>query len=125
MKTPTDQELDISIARMLLLGITLSAIVVLIGAVLELYNSPLQTPDYAHFHAIDAPLRSIKGVVHSAWHFNAYGMIQFGLMLLIATPILRVLFCVVGFARQRDKLYVAISGTVLTILIYSLARVSL
>jgi uncharacterized membrane protein len=125
MKAPSDQELDISIAKMLLFGITISSIVVLIGASLELRNLPLAAPDYTHFRVTDVHLRSITGVVHSALHLNAYGVIQFGLLLLIATPIMRVLFCVVGFARQRDKLYVAISTTVLAILIYSLARVSL
>jgi uncharacterized membrane protein len=125
MKVPTDQELDISIAKMLLFGITLSSIVVLIGAGLQFWSSPRAAPDYTHFRSPDVHLRTITGVVHSALHLNAYGLIQFGLLLLIATPIVRVLFCVVGFARQRDMLYVAISSTVLAILIYSFARVSL
>jgi uncharacterized membrane protein len=63
--------------------------------------------------------------MHSAFHLNADGVIQVGLLLLIATPIARVVFCVIGFARQRDILYVAISSFVLAILFYSLARVSL
>jgi len=125
MKTPTDQELDISIAKMLLFGIIVSAIVVLIGASLELRNRSLATPDYSHFHATAVSLRSIAGVMHSAFHLNADGVIQLGLLLLIATPIARVVFCVIGFARQRDILYVAISSFVLVILFYSLARVSL
>ncbi len=47
-------------------------------------------------------------------------MIQLGILLLIATPVVRVVFCVVGFARQRDRLYVAVRTLVLAILIYSL-----
>jgi uncharacterized membrane protein len=41
---------------------------------------------------------------------------------LIATPVARVVFCVVGFARQRDRLYVLISSVVLVILVYSLTK---
>ena len=48
------------------------------------------------------------------------GLIQLGLLLLIATPIARVVFSVAGFARQRDWLYVAITLIVLTLLGYSL-----
>ena len=45
-----------------------------------------------------------------------------GLVVLIATPVMRVLYCVVGFARQRSRLYVAISSIVLLILIYGLTK---
>jgi uncharacterized membrane protein len=39
---------------------------------------------------------------------------------LIATPVARVALCIVGFARQRDKIYVGISVGVFAILMYSL-----
>ena len=41
-------------------------------------------------------------------------------MLLIATPIVRVAFCLYSFAMQKDKLYILVSGTVLAVLLYSL-----
>jgi len=40
-------------------------------------------------------------------------------LLLIATPIVRVFLCVVGFFSQRDRLYVAVSLMVLCVLLYS------
>ena len=49
-------------------------------------------------------------------------IIQFGMVILIATPVARVLLCVVGFARQKDRLYVFISSFVLLVLIYSLSK---
>jgi uncharacterized membrane protein len=45
---------------------------------------------------------------------------QFGLLLLIATPVARVAFSVFAFALQRDKTFVAITLLVLGTLIYSL-----
>jgi len=42
-----------------------------------------------------------------------------GILLLIATPIMRVAFCVYSFATQKDKAYVVVSGIVLTVLLYS------
>ena len=43
-----------------------------------------------------------------------------GLLFLVATPIARVVFSVVGFIRQRDWLYVTITVAVLALLGYSL-----
>jgi uncharacterized membrane protein len=42
------------------------------------------------------------------------------LLLLIATPILRVAFSLVGFAIERDRAYVIITSIVLAVLLYSL-----
>jgi uncharacterized membrane protein len=47
-------------------------------------------------------------------------LIQLGLLLLIATPIVRVAFSMVGFAIERDRMYVAFTLIVLAILLYSL-----
>jgi uncharacterized membrane protein len=48
------------------------------------------------------------------------GLVQFGLLFLIATPIARVVFSIVGFMRQRDWLYVGVTAAVLALLAYSL-----
>jgi len=53
------------------------------------------------------------------WH--ARGLIQLGLLLLIATPMARVAFSVIGFALEKDWLYVGITLLVLALLIYSLS----
>jgi uncharacterized membrane protein len=53
-------------------------------------------------------------------HLNSLGLIQLGLLLLIATPVARVVFAVIGFALERDRLYVVVSAIVLAILAVSL-----
>jgi uncharacterized membrane protein len=107
---------------MLRFGITLSALVVLAGGLLLLRHPWAPVPDYSHFHPDNAALRSLTGPFSGAIHLRPRGMIQAGLVLLIATPVARVVFCIAGFARQRDRLYVAISSTVLLILLYSLLK---
>ena len=47
-------------------------------------------------------------------------IVQLGLVLLIATPVARVAFTLVAFARQRDRAYVMITTIVLALLLYSL-----
>lgn len=53
-------------------------------------------------------------------HFQALGTIQLGLLLLVATPIARVIFSAVAFVIQRDFLYVGITLVVLFVLMLSI-----
>ena len=122
MSKPTDHEIDLSVAGMLRFGVTLAAIVVMAGGVLYLRHPLSAIPDYSHFNAGGVSRKTISGVFHGLLQLNATSIIQFGLILLIATPVARVVFCVVGFARQRDRLYVLISSVVLVILVYSLTK---
>jgi uncharacterized membrane protein len=120
MKPLTDKQLDSTIANMLRWGVTLAAAVVFLGGILSLRNPTAAAPDYAHFHP--TPLPSLSEILRSAAHLDPSSIIQLGILLLIATPVLRVVFCIAGFSRQRDKVYVFISSAVLLILIYSLFR---
>jgi uncharacterized membrane protein len=122
MSQPTDQQLDLSVARMLRFGVTISAIVVLAGGLLYLRSPWARVPDYSQFTPGYASLQTLRGIFQGAIHLSAKSIIQAGLVLLIATPVARVVFCIVGFARQRRRLYVFVSFLVLLILIYSLSK---
>jgi len=52
---------------------------------------------------------------------HAEKLIWVGLLILVATPVGRVVFSLVAFALQRDRAYVVITFIVLAVLIYSLA----
>lgn len=122
MSRPTDHDLDLSVAAMLRVGVTLAALVVLGGGILSLLHPWTTTPDYKHFEPGGPALRTLSGIARSAMHGDAQSIIQLGLVLLIATPVARVVFCVVGFARQRSLLYFGISSLVLAVLLYSLTK---
>jgi uncharacterized membrane protein len=117
---PTDQQMDNAIAGMLRLGVALSAFFVIFGGALFLRHPWSPAPSYASFHGTPAPLRSVRGVLGGVRSLRAQSIIQLGVLLLILTPIARVGLCVVDFARQRDRLYVAVSCAVLAVLIYSI-----
>jgi uncharacterized membrane protein len=122
MRKPTDQELDITIAGMLRFGVTLAAMMVLAGGIMYLLHPFSRVPDYGHFVAADASLRTVSGIFRGLIELKSKSVIQFGLLVLIGTPVARVVFCVVGFARQHNHLYVMVSFIVLLILIYSLTE---
>ncbi|HTX38228.1 MAG TPA: DUF1634 domain-containing protein [Bryobacteraceae bacterium] len=52
---------------------------------------------------------------------RAITLIWVGLLILVATPVARVVFSLVAFALQGDRAYVVITGIVLAVLVYSLA----
>jgi uncharacterized membrane protein len=115
-----DRRMDNIIASMLRLGVLVAAAVVLAGGLLYLHQNAGAAPDYRHFHGAPNGLRAPEGIAQGVAHGDARSIIQFGLLLLIATPIVRVLLCVVGFFSQKDRLYVTVSAVVLAILLYSL-----
>lgn len=116
----SDQRLEIGVGMLLRTGVLAAAAVVLIGGVLFLVHSGGSRIDYGHFHNEPSNLRSITKIVRGLFAKDAQSIIQFGLLLLIATPILRVVFCAIGFGIERDYSYVSVTATVLVILLYSL-----
>jgi uncharacterized membrane protein len=116
----TDRQMDAVIGILLRVGVSVSSLVVLAGGVLYLMRHGATTPDYRVFQGEPSDLRSLPGIVQDALSLRARGVIQLGLLLLIATPILRVAFTVLAFALQRDRTYVVVTLIVLSVLLYSL-----
>ncbi len=77
-------------------------------------------PDYRVFRGESADLRGVPGIVQDARALDGRGLIQLGLLLLLAAPIARVAFSLLAFALQRDRTYVAVTLIVLAVLLYSL-----
>lgn len=115
-----DQKMDGIIANMLRGGVMVAACLVFLGGVMYLFQHPGPMPDYRHFHGVPGILRDPVSIFRGAMHGSAGEIIQLGLLVLILTPIARVFLCVVGFFTQRDRLYVAVSGLVLAVLLYGL-----
>ena len=117
----SDQNVEEWIGNLLRAGVTLAAAVVLFGACVYLARHGHEMPQYHVFVGAPTDLRSISGIMKDALAFKGRGIIQFGLLLLIATPVARVAFSVVAFAMERDRLYVVVTLIVLAVLTYSLA----
>ena len=115
-----DQQIDNVIGLILRVGVIVSALVVLSGGILYIIRHPDALPNYRVFRGEPTDLCSLHGIVKEVFALNASGIIQFGLLLLIATPVLRVAFTVVAFAMQKDRTYVVITLFVLALLLYSL-----
>jgi uncharacterized membrane protein len=116
----TDQRIEVIIANLLRAGVTLAAAVVLAGGLVFLIRHGFSPASYRVFAGEPSDLRHWKGIVRAALALRGQGIIQLGLLFLIATPVARVAFSAFAFAIERDWLYVCIATFVLIVLLYSL-----
>jgi uncharacterized membrane protein len=115
-----DRDVEGIIGNLLRVGVLLAAIVVVAGGVVYLVHHGGERADYRVFRGEPQDLTEIHGIFGEALDFEGRGIIQLGLLLLIATPIARVAFSIVGFAIERDRMYVGFTVLVLAVLLYSL-----
>ena len=121
MKTKVDDvTLERIISVLLRAGVLLSGAVVLAGGLYYLARHGSQTADYHTFRGQPSIDRFVSEIVKGAIALRARSIIQTGILLLIATPIARVAFSLVGFALEGDRKYVVITAIVLCVLLYSL-----
>jgi uncharacterized membrane protein len=116
----TDSKIERLIAALLRTGVLVAGAVVLAGGVYYVAAHGGEAADYHKFGAQPDADRLVHRIVAGAIALRPRSVIQLGVLLLIATPILRVAVSLVGFAMERDRLYVTIAAIVLALLVYSL-----
>lgn len=115
-KRLSDEQIEIFLSHLLRFGVTLSATVVAISGIIYLILHGHDTPHFHRFHGEKNDLTSIPNIVHAMLQGNVKAMIQFGIILLIITPIARVFFSIIGFIMEKDVLYIVLTIIVLSIL---------
>lgn len=122
MRAWTDERVERVIGALLRWGVILAAAVILAGGAMYLVRHGSTIPDYRVFRGEPSDLRNVSGIVKGAVSWHSRGLIQLGLLLLIAVPVARVAFSVVAFALQRDRTYVVVTLIVLAVLLYGMTR---
>ncbi|MGH7173855.1 MAG: DUF1634 domain-containing protein [Gemmataceae bacterium] len=118
---PSEERVEQVMGNLLRIGVMASALMVFLGGLLYLiHDGRLPTPNLHEFHAQPEELRSPASILRQSAALEPLGLIMLGLLLLIATPVARVLFSVAAFVLQRDYLYVLFTIIVLAVLLYSL-----
>jgi uncharacterized membrane protein len=116
----SDRKLEQFISQLLKYGVLLASTVVLVGGLLYLLRHGAEAAEYQFFHGEPPEFCSPWGVVQAALSGDPRGIIQLGILLLIATPVARVAFSLLVFLWQRDLIYVFVTSFVLAGLIYSI-----
>lgn len=115
----TDKHIDDLMGLLLRTGVIMAASLVLAGGILFLFRHPAPM-NYRTFHGEPQDYRTVLGAIHDARSLTGRGLIQLGLLLLIATPVARVAFSVFAFIYERDWKYVFFTLVVLSLLLFSL-----
>jgi len=118
--TWADEKVEKIVGILLQVGVFVSGAVVFAGGILYLMKFGGSTSSYHTFTGETAQLRNISSVFHGASHLDGTSVIQLGLLLLIATPVVRVIFSLAAFWLEGDKIYFIFTTIVLAILLFSL-----
>lgn len=116
----SDHEVEQVVGRLLQVGVLVAALVVAVGGAMLLADHGRARADFSVFRGASSSLRGVGDIARAAFAGDSRAVAQLGLVILIATPIARVAFTLVAFVLQRDRLYVALTGIVLALLLYGL-----
>lgn len=116
-------QVEIVISNLLRIGVTASMAIVLAGLVLMFVHHPSYLRAGSDLQRLTSPGAAfphmLSEVADGLRTYRGQAVIAVGLMLLIATPIMRVAASVVAFAVERDLVYVVITSVVLAVLLTS------
>jgi uncharacterized membrane protein len=116
----SDRDVEQLVGRLLQLGVVIATVVVLAGSAMLLATHGSDVANFRIFRGESSTLRSVSAAVHGAFTLDPRGMVQLGLVLLIATPVARVALTLGAFLVQRDRLYVVLTTIVLGLLLFGL-----
>lgn len=118
-----DDAIELLVGRLLRAGVVASAAIVLVGGVVYLAAHAHEPPHGSVFVGEPDEFTHIGGILRAAASLSGRGLVMCGLLLLVATPVVRVALSLVAFMLQRDHLYSAITAFVLVLLLASLVGV--
>jgi uncharacterized membrane protein len=113
-----DTDMQAVIGWVLRIGVIVSISIVAFGGIVYLWRHSSELPNHGKFTTLPDFVQ-LNGIIGGIIDFHGRSIIQAGIILLIATPILRIIFSAIGFALEKDRLYVCISLLVLLIIFIS------
>ncbi len=113
-----DRDLQQLVGNLLRWGVIIAMSLVVAGLLLYLFQRGEGAVNYTEFN----PLR-FQGFAHlfqGLSNADYHAVIQLGVMVLIATPVMRVVLALIGFALEKDRLYVTVSMIILCVILFSI-----
>lgn len=120
-KITGDHDIEQFIGRQLRVGVITASLIVLTGGIFYLLQQGgAPVPAYHHFIGTAAGFTTASEVLSGLLHGNPRGIVQAGVIVLIATPILRIAFSLLGFILEKDHMYTGITIIVLAVMLFSI-----
>lgn len=120
-KNITDKDIQSLVGNLLRAGVYISMGIVILGGIIYLFDHGNEKINYAVFDMNKVSLKTVAAIFTEVITFRGVAIVQFGLLMLIFTPIARVIMAVVSFFIEKDYLYVLIGLIVLSIIMISLS----
>ncbi|SKA31516.1 Uncharacterized membrane protein [Chitinophaga eiseniae] len=122
IKTLTgDRDIALLVGQVLRTGVITASAIAFVGGIFYLAKHGADSiPDYGTFTGEGKEYTTFSGIFHGLTTFKPSAIIQFGALVLLATPILRICFSLIGFAVEKDRMYVVITLVVLGIILFSM-----
>ena len=120
-KQITDKDIQSLVGNLLRVGVYISMGIVILGGIIYLFDHSNEKIDYAVFDINKVSLKTVAAIFEEVITFKGVAVVQFGLLMLIFTPIARVIMAIVSFFIEKDYLYVLIGFIVLSIIMISLS----
>lgn len=115
-----DKDIQLILGTLLRAGVIISMGIVLVGGVIFLIHNKGVITDYKVFKPELAKFSSISAIFKGVLTLQGDAVVQFGILMLIFTPIARIVFAIFSFLVERDYLYVLIGIIILAIITISL-----
>ncbi|NDW18396.1 DUF1634 domain-containing protein [Dysgonomonas sp. 216] len=121
-----EKDVELYIGKLLRYGVLLSCAITLVGGALYIYQHQGIVPDYSpipsgeEFTGVAAYLRELTTIWPRVLQLDGAAIIQLGVIVLIATPVVRVAFSAIAFLIEKDYLYVVITLIVLAIILLNM-----
>jgi len=115
----TDVDLNRSVGNLLRLGVILSVVTSLVGFI-KLFSEGFKMPRKYKLLEMGSSSEKVWATFwNSLMKGEGMAIIQLGILLLILTPLVRIIFALIGYLKEKDYIYVIISLIVLAIMTVS------
>ncbi|MBQ0152517.1 MAG: DUF1634 domain-containing protein [Chryseobacterium sp.] len=118
-KNFTDVDLNRSVGNLLRLGVVLSVTISLVGFIKLFLEGFTMPKKYSMLDLGDTSEQVWTKFWESLIKGEGMAIIQLGILILIFTPLMRIIFALIGYLKEKDYVYVVISSIVLAIMTIS------
>jgi len=125
MNLKDPESMNLVIGKVLRYGVILSGLIIILGTAGLIASKGIsETGAFLNYNPNAVPHDGIDvspaGLLQGLAALSAFSWIELGVVVLIATPVARVLISVFLFAAEKDRLYVLITAVVLALLLFSI-----
>jgi uncharacterized membrane protein len=114
-----DTDLERVIGNLLRYGVLTASLIVLAGGIVYLVRHGGEVPQYGQFKGEPDIMRRPGPMWQAILNGRGRPLIALGLLVLIATPIARIICSIVGYLLEKDWLYTVITAIVLVVILWN------